>query len=61
MIKGENKSAAQTKDAEILLLQFCSGTTAHGFSYLTKTSIADKIFLDLYPYNLLHWNLCTFT
>ena len=30
--------------AEYVLLKFCSGTTAHGFSYLTKTSIICKIF-----------------
>ena len=30
--------------AEYVLLKFCSGTTAHGFSYLTKTSIIGKIF-----------------
>ena len=41
--QGKYKESSQAKNAEILLLQFCSGTTAHGFSYLTKTSIVDKI------------------
>ena len=40
--KGNNLK--NVSGAESILVKFCSGTTAHGFSYLTKSSIIGKIF-----------------
>ena len=44
----ENQESSELKNeplnAESMLVQFCIATTAHGFSYLTRTLLLGKIF-----------------
>ena len=39
-----DEDSKRTMNVESTLVQFCSSTTAHGFSYLTKASLLGKIF-----------------